>query len=143
MFLFLWHGELKRSSTHEMSPVPMVRVSAFHVRRWRFIAGRNSTHTQSSTTHWNCTEPSSMSEHLSTFLRNVRATPQTLDQQRFCAIPRREGRHTSSKAFAYGVWLGKPRAARGSYLGIVVGGFPNSRAVLTARGLANLSAALE
>ncbi|GBN20265.1 hypothetical protein AVEN_209992-1 [Araneus ventricosus] len=30
-----------------------------------------------------------MSEHLSIFLRNVRAAPQTLEQQRFFAVPRR------------------------------------------------------
>ncbi|GBM60589.1 hypothetical protein AVEN_83534-1 [Araneus ventricosus] len=43
----------------------------------------------------------------------------------------------------YGVWLGKPRVARGSYLWTVVGGIPNRRAVPMTRGLANLSAALE
>ncbi|GBO21285.1 hypothetical protein AVEN_79613-1, partial [Araneus ventricosus] len=45
----------------------------------------------------------------------------------------------SAKPCSKGVWLGKSRVDRGSSLWTVVAGLPTSRAVPTARGLANLS----
>ncbi|GBM10531.1 hypothetical protein AVEN_109326-1 [Araneus ventricosus] len=39
-----------------------------------------------------------ISENVPTFLRNVRATPRTLEQHRFFAVLRREKRRVSSKA---------------------------------------------
>ncbi|GBM77858.1 hypothetical protein AVEN_24610-1 [Araneus ventricosus] len=84
----------------------MVSFTAVHLRRRGFIACPNSTrrtvptaHTQSTTALRSPSVDSLplMSEHLPTFLRNVQAIPQTLEQQRFFVSPRREIRSISSK----------------------------------------------
>ncbi|GBM60416.1 hypothetical protein AVEN_206653-1 [Araneus ventricosus] len=38
-----------------------------------------------------------INEHLPTFLQNVRATPQTPEQQRFFVVPQREVKHNTDK----------------------------------------------
>ncbi|GBL91820.1 hypothetical protein AVEN_172745-1 [Araneus ventricosus] len=88
----------------------MIRVSSLHARRWGFNICRNSLsrivpekHTQYTTAYRNCTEVSVrrllplMSDHLPTFLWNIRATPQILAQLRLFAVPRREIRRALSK----------------------------------------------
>ncbi|GBN14376.1 hypothetical protein AVEN_259403-1 [Araneus ventricosus] len=87
-----------------LSHVVMVSFSAIHFRCWGFTVSLNSTggtvlttHTQSATDNIDSDSMLLMPEHLPTFLRNVRATPQTLEQQRFFVVPRRVIRRNIDK----------------------------------------------
>ncbi|GBN46540.1 hypothetical protein AVEN_56165-1 [Araneus ventricosus] len=92
------------------SPVLKTRGSAFYILRWGFIAGRNSTsytvpttYIQSTTTHNACTEVSPRqvasfdARAFTAFLQHGRATLQSLEEQRFFAVPGREMSVISTK----------------------------------------------